>query len=230
MAIRSAFQRERSRRRRRFLGRSVLFLCAVGLLVGLAYSAYQTGTELALLRVKDLETRADTLTKDLAAANLDAARLRSELANARQANAALQRRYEADVPAGDAASLYKLVQERLAQSLPAARLAQVLRDTAATRPCEARIIRRRFAIQQGSTRTEDPASLLEGLVVVTASGDAAKTTLVQIRTAWLDEPIKLTGLPARQDIVINNVVLHLTVEPSDVAGFASASLSVCGKA
>ena len=50
-----------------------------------------------------------------------------------------------------------------------------------------------------------------------------------LRRAWAAEPLKLTGLPAKQDIAINNAVLHLTVEASDLAGYATASLSVCGK-
>jgi hypothetical protein len=51
-----------------------------------------------------------------------------------------------------------------------------------------------------------------------------------VARAWASEPLKLTGLPAKQDVAINNIVLHLTVEPSELAGYAYATLTVCGKA
>jgi hypothetical protein len=52
---------------------------------------------------------------------------------------------------------------------------------------------------------------------------------VTISRAWAAEPIKVTGLPAQQVITIYNTELKLLVEPSDLRGFAQASLSICGK-
>ena len=119
------------------------------------------------------------------------------------------------------------------EGIPPARLTQVLQDATATKPCETRSTRRRFAIVPAG-RPPEEVSLLDGLIQVSASTppgatEIAKTTTVLVSRAWLAEPLKLTGLPARQDITVNNLVLRLTVEPSDVAGYATATLSGCGK-
>ncbi len=231
MAYTSKFSRDRSRRRRQAMWRGTLWLLGAAVLGGLGYSAYQTGTLLAEARVRELDARLVELSGRLDAGNGEAARLRVTLAEARQAVATLQARYEADVPKGEPAEIYAAAKERLAQGVPPARLTQVLREAAVAKPCDARVIRKRFALQQAVRNSEDTAQLLEGLIQVSAAPggtDVAKTTVVTITRAWAAEPVKLTGLPARQDIAINNAVLRLTVEAADVAGYANASLSVCG--
>lgn len=232
MAYTSKFSRDRSRRRRQALWRGTLWLLGAGVLAGLGYSAYQTGTVLAEARVRDLDARLVELSGRLEAGNGEAARLRVTLAEARQAMATLQSRYDNDVPKGEPAEIYAAAKERLAQGVPAARLTQVLREAAVVKPCEGRVVRKRFALQQAVRSTEDSAQLLEGLIQVSAApggADVAKTTVVTITRAWAAEPLKLTGLPARQDLALNNIVLRLTVEAAEVAGYATASLSVCGK-
>lgn len=233
MAFTSKISRDRSRRRRQFMGRATLWLAGIGVLGGLGYSAYQTGTMLAESRVVELERNLVTLTAQLETANQDKARTLASLADARQANQALQARYDSDVPKGEIADLYATAKSRLAQGVPAPRLTQVLQDATATKPCETRTTRRRFAIVPAG-RPPEEVSLLDGLIQVSASAppgttETAKTASVLVTRAWLPDPIKLTGLPARQDIAVNNLVLRLTVEPSDVAGYATATLSGCGK-
>ena len=66
-------------------------------------------------------------------------------------------------------------------------------------------------------------------VSASAPGTDPRATSILVTPAWLSEPIRLEGLPARHDILVNNLVLKLTVEASDVAGFANAVLSGCGK-
>ncbi len=233
MAFTSKISRDRSRRRRQFMGRATLWLAGIGVLGGLGYSAYQTGTMLAESRVVELERNLVTVTAQLETANQDKVRTLLSLADARQANQALQARYDSDVPKGEIADLFTVAKSRLAQGIPAPRLTQVLQDATATKPCETRTTRRRFAILPAGRPPED-VSLLDGLVQVSASTppgatEIAKTATVLVTRAWLAEPLKLTGLPARQDITVNNLVLRLTVEASDVAGYATATLSGCGK-
>ncbi len=233
MAFTSKISRDRSRRRRQFLGRASLWLLAIGVLGGLGYSAYQTGTMLAESRVGELERNLVSLTAQLETANQEKARGLVGLAEARQASQTLQTRYDADVPKGDLADLLAAVRGRLAQNVPAARLAQVVQDATATRSCDTRTTRKRFAIVPAGRPSEE-VSLLDGLIQVSASAppgatENAKGATVLIARAWVAEPLKLTGLPARQDIAVNNLVMRLTVEPSDVAGFAVATLSGCGK-
>ncbi|MCX7380172.1 MAG: hypothetical protein NT133_01865 [Alphaproteobacteria bacterium] len=234
MAYTSKFSRDRSRRRRQTLWRSTLWLLGAAALIGLGYSAYQTGTLLAEARVREIDGRLAEQTARLEAGSTDAARMRVTLAEARQAVVTLQSRYDADVPKGEPAEIYAVARERLAQGVPAARIVQVLRDAAVAKPCDTRVVRKRFALQQATRNAEDTAQLLEGLIQVSASmpgsgADAARTAVVTVTRAWVAEPLRLTGLPARQDIAINNTLLRLSVEAAEVAGYATASLSVCGK-
>jgi hypothetical protein len=233
MAFTSKISRDRSRRRRQFMSRAFMWMLGLGALGGLGYSAYQTGTMLAESRVVELERSLVVLTGQLETTNQEKARVLAGLAEMRQANAALQARYDADVPKGELAELFGIVRGRLAQNVPAARLSQVMQDAGVTRPCETRVTRKRFAIVPAG-RTPEEVSLLDGLVQVSASApavatDGLKGVSVLVARAWTGEPLKLAGLPVRQDIVVNNLVLRLAVEPSDVAGYAVATLSGCGK-
>jgi hypothetical protein len=234
MAFRSGARRERSRRRRQLLGRLVMVTLAGAVLVGLGYASYQTGTELSRAHVRELERTVNALSDQLETIRAEAARSRIDLTAAQQAMATLQKRYDADVPAGDLATIHSAIRQKLGQGLPAARLLQVVQDATPVRACEGRVTRRRFAIQQAGKGADETAALLDGLINVTASlpagtSDAARGTVTLVRTAWTDDPLKLSGLPAKQDIVVNNLVLHLAVEPSDLAGYAAVTLSLCGK-
>ena len=233
MAYTSKFSRDRSRRRRHLFWRSVLWLAGAVALFGLGYSAYQTGSLLAEARVRDLEARLAEQSARLDAGSSDAGRMRVTVAEARQAVVTLQGRYDADVPRGEPAEIYAIARERLTQGVPAPRLVQVLREAAVTKPCDTRVVRKRFAIQQAARNPEDTAQLLEGLIQVSATmpatgADAARNAVITVTRAWAAEPLRISGLPARQDIALNNVSLRLTVEAADVAGYANASLSVCG--
>jgi len=212
---------------------SICLLVAAGF-VGLGYSAYRTGTMLAESRVTELARRVSALTAQLDGSRGENASLQSSLADAKQSNLDLQSRYDRDVPKGELADLFGIARERLGQGLSAERLAQVMRDATATRACDTRVTRKRFAIQQGGRTPDDTASLLDGLVQVSASvpsgnSDPVRSAAITVALAWASEPLKMTGLPARRDIIINNVVLHLAVEVSDVSGYAVATLSTCGK-
>ena len=232
MAYGSRFRRERSQRRRRLLWRVTLpLLIALGLF-GLGYSAYQSGTMLAEARVRELNRRIDDLSGQLSASRADNERLQAGVADAKRALAAMQARYDKDVPSGDLAQLASAARDRLAQGVPVARLAQVLRDASAVRECSTHATRKRFEITTGKHTAEDTAGFLEGMVQVTAAttnaADPAKT-VVTVDPVWTGEPLKLTGLPAHQDLVVNNLVMHLTVEASPLAGYATVTLSTCGR-
>ena len=234
MVYTSGIRRERSRRRKQLIWRmSVGLFVAAGLLF-LGYSAYQTGAILAQSRVTELARDVSDLTAQRDTARAETAGLQSSLAEAKRSNLELQNRYDADVPKGEIAAVVAIARERLGQGLPAQRLAQAMRDAAATRACEAGGTRRRFAVQPAGRAPAETASLLDGLVQVSATipsanADPARSAAVAVTLARATEPLKMTGLPARQDITINNLVLHLTVEASEVSGYAVATLSTCSK-
>jgi hypothetical protein len=132
------------------------------------------------------------------------------------------------------AKLLVVARERLAQGVPSSRLQQVLQEAVIARICDTRLTRKRFAFQVGKATPDSTATLLDGLVQVSAIipsvvADPPRTATVVIDQTWSGEPMQLHGLPARQDIIVNNLLLHLTVEVSPMSGFAMVSLSTCGK-
>jgi hypothetical protein len=158
--------------------------------------------------------------------------LRRELALTQDAKDALQRRYAADIPNGRLAELYALMADRLRAGVTEDRLAEALRDAEAIRPCDGPMSRKRLLIQTAGQTADRAVSLLDGLIQVSATAPSgseglAKATTVKIARAWAAEPITLTGLPIRQPILINNLLLTLVVEASDLRGYGMASLSTC---
>ena len=58
--------------------------------------------------------------------------------------------------------------------------------------------------------------------------DLASAASVVVTIAGQD-PVTLTGLPQRRPVVLGNVEMTLDVEASGVRGFASATISECGR-
>lgn len=208
--------------------RAATWLAVAGVFGALGYSSYLSGSMLARQEVSRLEEAMERLRSQLQAERMDTDRLKMELAQSREAGDALKRRYDTNVPSGGLATLVTLLKDRLNGGIKETRMAQVMRDAEAVRPCEERVLRKRFAIS-------DPGvSFLDGLIQVSASApagaeDLAKAATITITRVWASQPIKATGFPLHQSIAINNVELKLSVEASDLRGYGTASLSVCGR-
>ncbi|WP_137123978.1 hypothetical protein [Roseomonas sp. HF4] len=232
MAIGSRYSRERRRRRGQFVLRLSKWLIVLGVLAALGIAAYQSGLELARTEVDRLQGRLDTLGGELRDVRLRNTQLDAELRQARTANQALQRRYDQDVPQGDAAALFSLAQQRIGAGIPRARIEQVLRDAAPVRRCEGRGTARRFAIAYGRVPEGAGIELADGMVRVVVSApapndDLATAASVVVNVAGQD-PVTLTGLPQRHPVVLGNAELLLEVSASTVRGFASATIASCG--
>lgn len=232
MSIGSRRSRERRRRTAQLATRAAKWLLVLGFLAGMGFWSYRTGLDLARAEVTGLERRIGAQAQEIRDLQARNAQLDGELRQARLDMSALQARYRRDVPAGDAAALFSLAQQRIAAGLSRERVEQVLRDAAPVRRCEARGTSRRFAIVYGA-RVPDNAGveLAEGLVRVvvnTASqaDDLARTANVVVTVAGQD-PRSFTGLPQRQVVVLGNAELALNVA-ADIRGFATASLTNCG--
>lgn len=232
MAIGSKRSRERRKQRGQVLLRLAKWLILLGVFVGLGIWSYQTGLALARSEVTSLEARLDEVATEARSLQMRNQQLVGELRQSREANAALQRRYDQDVPAGDAAALFTLAQRRIAEGLPRGRVEQVLRDAQPVTSCEGRGTSRRFAIAYGP-RVPDGAGieLMDGMVRVVVSApstadDLARTASVVVSVAG-QAPVTLAGLPQRHPVVLGNAELTLSVGPSDVRGFASAGITTC---
>ena len=210
------------------MARAALWLAGASVFAAIGYSSYLSGSILAQQEVTTLQSEIGRLRIQLQTERTETDRLRMEVSETRLGSDALKRRYDTNVPAGGLAVLVGLVKDRLAAGVKEPRLGQVIRDAEAARPCEERVQRKRFAIADAGV------SFLDGLIQVSASApagteDLVKGATVTITRVWATQPIKVTGLPVYQVIAINNAELKLSVEASDLRGYVSASLSVCGR-
>lgn len=232
MSIGTRRNRERRRRTGQIALRVAKWVFMLAVFVGLGFWAYQSGLDLARSEVIVLEQRLDTVSADARAAHARNAQLDGELRQAREGMAALQRRYDRDVPAGEAAALFALAQQRIGAGVPRDRIEQIMRDAGPVRRCEGRATGRRFAVAYGP-RVPDNAGieLLDGLVRVVVSApnqtdDLTRAATVVVTVAG-QEPVTLTGLPHRQPVTLGNAELVLNVT-SEIRGFATAALTTCG--
>jgi FtsZ-binding cell division protein ZapB len=208
------------------------WLLGLAIFAGLGLAAYQSGLELARSEVARLQGRLDALGLELRDLRLRNSRLDAELQEAREAREALQRRYEQDVPQGEAAALFALAQQRIAAGVPRARIEQVLRDAAPLARCEGSGTPRRFAIAYSRRGPANAGiELLDGLVRVVVSAPSPNADLATaantVVTVAGQDPVTLTGLPQRHPVVLGNVELTLEVAASDVRGFAAAAVTTC---
>ncbi len=232
MSIGTRRNRERRRRTGQIALRVAKWVFMLAVFVGLGFWAYQSGLDLARSEVIVLEQRLDTVSADARAAHARNAQLDGELRQAREGMAALQRRYDRDVPAGEAAALFALAQQRIGAGVPRDRIEQIMRDAGPVHRCEGRATGRRFAVAYGP-RVPDNAGieLLDGLVRVVVSApnqtdDLTRAATVVVTVAG-QEPVTLTGLPHRQPVTLGNAELVLNVT-SEIRGFATAALTTCG--
>jgi hypothetical protein len=232
MSIGSRRSRERRRRTGQIAFRVAKWLFMLAVFVGLGFWAYQSGLDLARSEVTVLEERLEALGADARATYARNAQLDGELRQARADIAALQQRYDRDVPKGDAAALFALAQGRIAAGVPRERVAQLLRDAGPVRVCEGRAVSRRFAVAYGARIPDDAGiALLDGLVRVMVSAPNQTDDLTRAATVVItvtgQEPVTLTGLPQRHAVVLGNAEMTLNVS-SEIRGFATAALATCG--
>ncbi len=224
--------RGRSRRRLRF---SLILIAIIGGAIGLyaiGRTAYMTGEYLAESQVRTLEEERDRLTRSLSGAQIQRDAVQAKLNEANEALATLKRRYEKDVPTGPAADLFTLARDRMAAGLPAERLRQAIAGAEPVRACDGRSSRKRIAVQPAGTRMLDIVPFLDGLVGIAATAPAAadnpaQAASVSLYAVWMDKPIAFTTLPVKHDLTLNNAVLRLVVEPSEMRGYLNATLSSC---
>ncbi len=232
MSIGSRRSRERRRRTGQLALRVAKWLFMLAIFVGLGFWSYQGGLDLARSEVTVLEDRLDRLSADTRNTYARNTQLEGELRQAREDMAALQRRYERDVPRGEAAQLFAQAQARIAGGVPRERIEQIMRDAGPVRRCEGRAASRRFAVVYGPRAPENAGiDLLDGLVHVMVRAENQADDLARAATVVVSvfgqEPVTLTGLPQRLAVTLGNAELTLNVS-SEIRGFGTAGLTTCG--
>ena len=226
--------RRRRDRNRQNWWQAIKWLSIAGIFVAIGFAAHQTGTQLARADVERLSQRllrSEANLRDLEQRN---ERLQSELNAARAAQAALQRRYDTEVPRGPVADLMAQLRGRMEAGLTTQRLAQVLDHAGAVERCGGPAVSRRFRIGIGPRGADDDTTTFaEGMIRVSAqapvtAADPAQAAEVTIAGLGVAGGSRMrTGMPLEELLVLGNSELRLSVAPSGVPGFATASLTTC---
>lgn len=213
---------------------AVKWTTALAIFLAIGYASYRSGTEFALADVNRLNAQlqaAVAVGQELEQGN---ARLQSELTATRLAQAALQRRYDDDVPREAVADLVARIRARLDDGLAAERLAQVIQEAEPVMLCDGPLVSRRFRIGiEPRGADDDTTTFAEGMIRVRAlapapGADLLQTTVVTVAGLGVEGgSLSVTGLPAQATLTLGNRTLRLSVSASGVAGFVTASLTTC---
>lgn len=233
MSLRNRRNRERRQRMLSALGHTAKWLLILGVLGGIGLMAHRTGSELARVETNRLSEELEGARGDVTMLRGEVETLRGERDAARSQVAALQQRYDRDVPTGALAALLAEVRKRLEGGLAEERLRQVVATAAPVRLCDGPAVVRRFRIGAGERAgPEDGTSFLDGLIRVEATAPAgfenlSRTMAVTFSGVGLEAPVRATGVPATQVFRLAHLEVPMTVTVSPIAGFAQASVPTC---
>ncbi|MCA8928975.1 MAG: hypothetical protein KDC18_12965 [Alphaproteobacteria bacterium] len=183
-------QRRREVARRR-LG-VLKWLVLIGGLAGLGWMAYAAGSELARHDIRRLQEQLVALEDERARQTDAAASLRSERDDALQRLEDLQRRYDHDLPTGEAKDLFALVRRQLEAGVAIDRLRFLIATAGEAVRCDGNPDEKRFVVQTGLTRSQNDWVAFAGqTIIVRASGEAVLTE-DGLKQAWFDETKPVT--------------------------------------
>ena len=233
MAFVSSRSRERARRRKALILRIVRWGAALVAFVVIGYSSYQGGLALADLKVVSLRKDLEEVTRERDNARAARDNIQATLTRANEQNAALQTRYDADVPKGQLATVLQLARERIADGITPERIAEALRGVRAATPCEGRPTTKRFAVRPGAQPVpDDLVGFADGLITLFVSPGAEDSarSLTANFTRVGGAPVTATGpSPLRVTVPFDNAELRFTVANSDLRGFVTATMITCGR-
>jgi hypothetical protein len=173
----SGFGRRRGSGRRRV----IQFLLGVLLVLAVVGSAYRVGLSASAARTSTLEE--------------DLARSRQDSHRSRQADAALadlRRRYVADVPDGELATLVAMLEEQLQAGAGTARLAFLIEAAGKAGGCASEPATKRFVPRTAASTGPQSAIRFDERIIVTGSGAASRNEN-GLTEAWFDpaEPVRI---------------------------------------
>ena len=185
-------QRKREAARRRLI--VLKWLLLIGGLLGLGWIAYAAGSELARHDVRKLQDQIGVLEEERTALNGEVSALRSERDDALARLGELQRRYDQDVPAGEAREIFGLVRKQLTAGVSRDRLRFLIATAGEAVRCDGNPDQRRFIVQTGLTRERnDWVGFAGNTIIVRARGEPVMTDN-GLKQAWFDEtkPVTVT--------------------------------------
>jgi FtsZ-binding cell division protein ZapB len=202
------------RYRRRFWRGFLKVLLIVGLLLGVGLFSYQMGIEQLKARDASMREENASLSRQKTELELLASQMQHAARTAEGRAAELEARLQREVPAGDLATLTRLVSERLNSGMDPNRLAFVISQSQAPRNCQ-QPETKRFTITtpltRGGTRS---TSIGNGRVIVSGEGKSARDAK-GAPESWFDpaEPvtIKITTIDGKETIVEGILPLQRSV-------------------
>lgn len=229
------------RRRRTLRWRIVKVLLVLALLLAAGLFAYETGSMLAQMPVRDLELQVARLNRDVETLSRENAELSATTEAARQGEAEWRQRYSREAPTGESKELFNLLRDRMAAGVEARRLAFVIEATGNARSCDEAPTTKRFLVKtplyQGAN---DAVSFGREAVTVTAEGanavnaqgnaegwyDPAKPVTVQFAEIGGKSSRKTGKLPLHHAMVAGGFEFQFTVVPGP-KGFVKVSGKRC---
>lgn len=219
MAPRSRHQRERSKRLRAALFKTLVFL---GLIGAVAAFAYQVARQVSAREIADLRADIAALTENADDRRDTVTALEAQLAEARGAAETYRDRYEAVAPE-EVRDIVEAVKARLDEGLPPDRIAFAVRQVQPPRNCTAAETRRFIA----ATENYDGANTsirFNDLITVTGRGTAGSGGTAE----WFDpaKPVTVTFstldgreqtidgvLPLRHSMLVKGKEYRFVVNP-----------------
>jgi len=233
MALIFSRSRERTRRRKALYLRVGRWLVLIALFLGIGYSSYEAGLALAELKVSRIQGQLAAVTGERDEARAARIQTNVELKQAKEHSAALQARYEADVPTGDLAGLLQRLRERMREGVSSARLDEAITAARAVTPCEGAVDSKRIALRTTPrSHAVDNTSFVDGLigVYVTRETDAEGQPLAAHFRVFPDaESVARGPMPLRHAVVVGNVEFRFVVTLSDLRGFVVIAMNTCGR-
>ncbi|MCR9255522.1 MAG: hypothetical protein NXI16_05440 [Alphaproteobacteria bacterium] len=229
------------RRRKKTWGRVIKLVLFLGVVGGVAMFSYQVGVQDRNRNLADLVDEKNTLEAQVDQSGNAIAELRARVAEASAQAEIWERRYREDVPEGPLAELNRKAAARVAEGVPAERLAFVIDNVRAARDCETAETKR-FLLQ--TPLTEGPATwvtFLDGRMTVTGRGDSATDDAGRPH-AWFDpeKPVTLTvteiggiqsqatgPLPLHHSVVQGTVEHRFTMVAGEGRGFVEITADRC---
>lgn len=241
MSLGSADRQARARRRLLWgLAKWTVALAGIALAALLAYG---TGTQVAERDVARLDERVKTLTEQLQGLQTENAGLRARTRQAQQQAKEWERRYKADMPAGNSKALLDLANSKLAAGVDIARLTLLINAASNPRVCDDKPETKRVQVKTpiGKAGKEATAAFADRKITVTADGQPALDAKGQ-KESWFDpaQPITvhfapLAGhaidasgvVPLQHRMVIGDSEFRFSIDVDERKGFATVTGERC---
>lgn len=238
LGLRQSRYHDRKRRRSRVF-RWVLVL---GALSALGAVTYTSGSELAEREVRRLERDMAALTQQIDALKAQNAKLAGDNGAAILRLQDLQRRYDAEVPAGPALELLAAVNARLKEGVSPERIRFMLDAASQRQSCDGKPQTKRFIVQtQITSGANASVGFANSAITVTAQGESA-VSQSGAPEAWFDpakpvtlsfaalggEKVQVSGtLPVHRSVVYNGDEYRFTATQAETRGFVTVTADRC---